>query len=178
VLRGYAQYGRDYVVTEYNENAGGFRHPMRSIVTRDYGYIFNPWSNGKRVMSTATKGTATYRRMRALAKLKPQLAQRLDLFDHRVPEELYHYATDPDAIHNLIDQPEQRGEQQRLTKLLEAWMVKTGDPLLEVLRARHDPAVREAFLVKIEATAAARRPNSKRAKPGKRAKPAQRAASK
>ncbi|MEX0585589.1 MAG: sulfatase-like hydrolase/transferase, partial [Pirellulales bacterium] len=125
LLRGQAQEGRDFVVTEYNENAGGFRHPMRAIITREFGYIFNPWSNGERVMATATKGTATYRRMKALAQTDPKIAARLKLFDHRVPEELYDYASEPDALANLIDNPEHRAERDRLTKALEAWMLKT-----------------------------------------------------
>ena len=127
------------VVTEYNENAGGSRDPMRAIVTKRFGYIFNPWSDGKRVMATATAGTVTCRRMKELAKTDPKIAKRLDLFEHRVPEELYDYAADPDALVNLIDSPEHRAERDRLTKALEAWMEKTGDPMLEVFRGRRDP---------------------------------------
>jgi N-sulfoglucosamine sulfohydrolase len=158
LLRGEKQSGRDHVITEYNENAGGNRHPMRAIVTREYGYIFNPWSNGSRVMATATKGTVTYRRMRQLAPSDPQLAARLALFDHRVPEELYHYAHDPDALHNLISSPQHRDQLQHLTQTLEAWMARTGDPLLEVFRQRRDPAVREAYMARVEQQAAQRRP--------------------
>jgi len=144
------------VVTEYNENSGGNRNPMRSMVTKDFAYIFNPWSNGERVMATATKGTATYRRMQALAKTDPKMAARLDLFDRRVPEELYNYATDADALANLIHQPAYRLEQDRLTKALEAWMVKTGDPMLDVFRRRADAGVREAYMAKVEKEAADR----------------------
>jgi N-sulfoglucosamine sulfohydrolase len=157
VLRGEAQADRDYVVTEYNENSGGNRHPMRSIVTRDYAYIFNPWSNGSRVMATATKGTETYRRMQALAPTNPQIAERLRLFDRRVPEELYNYANDPDALNNLIDKPSDRPQLDRLTTLLEAWMVKTGDPMLAVFRQRADPKAREAYMVAVEKEAEDRR---------------------
>jgi N-sulfoglucosamine sulfohydrolase len=156
LLRGEAQEGRDMVVTEYNENAGGFRHPMRAIVTREYGYIFNPWSNGERVMATATRGTVSYRRMKALAAGSPQVAARLDLFEHRVPEELYRYASDPDALTNLIDQAEHRAQRDQLTQALEAWMQKTNDPLLEVFRNRHDAAVREAYMQRVEKEAAER----------------------
>jgi len=156
VLRGHKQDGRDFVVTEYNENAGGFRHPMRAIVTREFGYIFNPWSNGERFMATATKGTATYRRMQTMAKSDPLVAARLKLFDHRVPEELYHYASDPDALTNLIERPEHRAERDRLTKALEQWMVKSGDPMLEVFRGRNDPSVREAYTARVEQEAAER----------------------
>ena len=168
LLSGQPQEGRDYVVTEYNENAGGFRHPMRAIVTREYGYIFNPWSNGERVMATATKGTVTYRRMRALAPRNPEIAERLKLFDHRVPEELYHYAGDPDALKNLIDSPDHRAARERLTQQLEAWMVKTGDPLLEVFRGRGDPAVREAYMTKVEMETADRKAQGGRKKGGRK----------
>ncbi len=153
VLRGEKQDGRDYVVTEYNENSGANRSPMRSIVTKEHAYLFNPWSNGQRVMSTATQGTATYRRMKALAKTDPQIAARLDLIDHRVPEELYHYAYDPDALSNLFGKPEVSEVQARLVGALEEWMVRTRDPLLDVFRQRHDPAVREAFMKQVQAEA-------------------------
>jgi N-sulfoglucosamine sulfohydrolase len=156
VLRGQNQDGRDYVVTEYNENSGGNRHPMRSIMTRDFGYIFSPWSNGTRVMATATKGTVSYRRMQALAKTDPKVAARLDLFDHRVPEELYRYSTDADALQNLIAVPAFKAERERHTKLLEQWMVQTRDPMLEVFRARQDPKAREAYMQQVEAEAAER----------------------
>src|SRR6185503_5086498 len=106
VLRGQPQEGRDYVVTEYNENSGGHRHPMRAIVTRDFAYIFNPWSNGERMMATATKGTVSYRRLQALARTDPKVAARLKLFDCRVPEEMFNYEKDPDALDNLIAKPE------------------------------------------------------------------------
>ena len=157
LLRGASQDGRDMIVTEYNENAGGFRHPMRAVVTRDFGYIFNPWSNGKRKMATATKGTITYRRMLALAPQNPEIAARLDLFEHRVPEELYQYSVDPDARNNLVQSESHQADYQRLTAALEAWMVRTDDPMLEVFRGRNDPTVREAYMAKVEAEAAARK---------------------
>jgi N-sulfoglucosamine sulfohydrolase len=130
---------------------------MRSIVTREYGYIFNPWSNGSRRMATATKGTATYRRMNELAKRDPDVAARLKLFENRVPEELYNYRVDPDALVNLIDSPEHHEVRERLVKALDAWMVRSGDPMLEVFRNRHDLSVREAYMAQVEKEAAGRR---------------------
>jgi len=162
VLRGETQTGRDFVVAEYNENSGGHRHPMRTIITKDYAYLFNPWSNGTRVMATATKGTVTYRRMVALAKTDPAVAARLDLFEHRVPEELYNYAADPAALHNLIALPAHRAQRDALTARLEAWMVATRDPMLAVFRARHDPAAREAYMKSVTAEAAERNATTKR----------------
>jgi N-sulfoglucosamine sulfohydrolase len=167
VLRGQQQEGRDYVITEYNENAGGNRHPMRSIITKDFAYIFNPWSNGERVMATATKGTVTYRRMQALAKTDPKVAARLTFFDHRVPEELYNYATDADALENLIARPEFKTQREKLTKQLETWMVETRDPMLDVFRKRADISVRERYMKQVEREAAER--NGTKQKGGKKA---------
>jgi N-sulfoglucosamine sulfohydrolase len=146
ILRGEKQTDRDFIVAEYNENAGGDRSPMRSIITRDFAYLFNPWSNGERIMKTATQGTVTYRRMKALAADHPEIAARLHLFDHRLPEELYHYHYDDAALTNLIGKPEHQTAQNQLTQKLESWMVQTKDPLLEVFRNRHDPAARDAFM--------------------------------
>jgi N-sulfoglucosamine sulfohydrolase len=171
LLHGQTQSGRDMIVSEYNENAGGNRHPMRAVVTRDYGYIFNPWSNGERVMATATTGTVTYRTMRELAKNNPEIARRLALFNHRVPEELYNYASDPDALENLIDNSQHQSQRKQLTESLEQWMVKTGDPMLEVFRHRDDPAVREAYMDKVVQEAKTRREpkvNKRAAAGGKR----------
>lgn len=150
LLKGGTQEGRDFVIKEYNENAGGSRDPMRAIQTKDFLYIFNPWSNGRRVMATATTGTATCRRMAELAKTDTAIAARHELYQHRVVEELYAIGKDPDALHNLINSPEHAGELRRLRGRLEEWMVKTGDPMLEVFRKRDDAAFREAYVSRLE----------------------------
>ena len=175
LLHGETQAGRDFVVAEYNENAGGNRHPMRAIITKDYSYLFNPWSNGGRVMATATRGTVAFRRMQALAKTDPKVAARLDLFEHRVPEELYNYAADPDALDNLIKQPAYRAQRERLTAQLEAWMVRTKDPILDVFRQRDNVSVREAYMVRMQKEADAHREPRKQG--GKKGKAGRKAAS-
>lgn len=161
LLRGEKQDGREMIFKEHNENAGGSRDPMRAIETKQFLYIFNPWSNGKRVMATATTGTSTYRRMRELAATDETLAARHDLYQHRVPEELYDVAADPDCLRNLIDDPGHRADADRLRASLEEWMVKTADPMLEVFRRRDDAAFREAYVQQQEAEAAARDQSSR-----------------
>ncbi|MCA9038552.1 MAG: sulfatase, partial [Planctomycetaceae bacterium] len=79
LLKGQTQSDRDYVFKEYNENAGGSRDPMRAVQTAEYLYIFNPWSNGERVMATATTGTSTYRRMAELARVDDAIRFRHEL---------------------------------------------------------------------------------------------------
>jgi N-sulfoglucosamine sulfohydrolase len=146
LLRGQKQSGRDHIIKEYNENAGGARHPMRAVETRRFCYIFNPWSNGERVFRTATQGTTTYKLMQKLAETDAKVAARLEQFDHRTLEEFYDIENDRDSLHNLIDDPKHSRDIDRLRGILEAWMVKTGDPCLEVFRRRDDLAFREAFM--------------------------------
>lgn len=65
-------------------------------------------------MATATTGTPTYRRMAELAKTGPMLAERHDLYQHRVGEELYDISCDPECLVNLIGDPSQQSELQKL----------------------------------------------------------------
>ena len=157
LIRGKTQAGRDHVFKEYNENAGASRDPMRAAQTKRYLYIFNPWSNGERVFATATTGTATYRRMAALAKRDDRLAKRLDLYRHRVPEELYDVANDPDCLQNLIGDARHQAALAALRSDLETWMKRTKDPLLAVFQKRDDAAHREAYVQKVEREAIERR---------------------
>ncbi len=145
VLKGQTQTGRGMVFKEYNQNSAGTRELMRAVQTKKYLYIFNPWSDGVRDMRTATKGTATYRRMKQLAKTDPAIAARLDLIDHRVLEELYDIERDPDALVNLIDDPAHADELATLRAALEGWMAETGDPTLGVFRERDNAEARAAF---------------------------------
>ncbi len=157
LIRGKAQIGRDHVFKEYNENAGASRDPMRAVQTKRYLYIFNPWSNSERVFATATTGTVTYRRLVALAKQDKRLAKRLDLYKHRVPEELYDVANDPDCLHNLISEPGHQAALPSLRSELEGWMKRTKDPMLAVFQKRNDAAYREAYVQKEEEEALERR---------------------
>lgn len=165
VLRGEIQPGREHIVKEHNENAGGNRNPMRAVQTRYYLYIFNPWSDGKRLMATATNGTATWRTMKALAREDSAIAERVDLMEHRVVEELYDVDTDPDCRRNLIAEPAHAEALAEMRGMLEQWMVETGDPALEAFRGRENPAVMAAYLKKVEDESASRRSSQRKAKP-------------
>ena len=167
VLKGEKQEGWDFVIKQYHENSGRSRDPMRAIQTKTHLYLFNPWSNGERVFATATNGTVTCKRMIALAEEDEEMNQRLELYRFRVPEELYQVKRDPDCLENLIDYSTKSKEKRRLQKLLEGWMVRTGDPILECFQQRDDPEFVEAYVQKLEAEANARR---KAEKPPKKAK--------
>jgi len=165
VLKGEPQADRDWVIKEYNENAGASRDPMRAVQTKRFLYLFNPWSNGDRVMATATTGTPTYRRMAELAKTDKTLAARHDLYRHRVVEELYDMENDPDCLKNLIDAPAQQQELAKLREALEAWMVETEDHMLDVFRNRDDADAREAYVQQKEKEAQERRQKNRAKKP-------------
>jgi N-sulfoglucosamine sulfohydrolase len=167
LLKGEKREGWDYVIKQYHENSGRSRDPMRAIQTKTHLYLFNPWSNGERVFATATNGTVTCKRMIALAEEDEEMNQRLELYRFRVPQELYQVKRDPDCLENLIDYSSKSKEKRRLQKLLEDWMVRTGDPILECFQKRDDPEFVEAYVQKLEAEANARR---KAEKPPKKAK--------
>jgi N-sulfoglucosamine sulfohydrolase len=171
LLRGQIQDGRHVVIKEYNENAGASRDPMRAVQTKHLLYLFNPWSNGERVMATATTGTPTYRRMAELAQTDKRIAARHDLYQHRVVEELYDVENDPDCLVNLIDDPARRQELIDLRKSLEAWMVETGDHMLEAFRQREDAAAREAYVQQMEKEAELRRSEKRKKKKAAQTKP-------
>jgi N-sulfoglucosamine sulfohydrolase len=164
LLKGDSQAGREMVVKEYNENSGGSRDPMRAIQTRQFLYVFNAWSNGTRIMQTATTGTPTYRRFRELAANDPLLAARHKLYQFRVVEELYDVEHDPDCLKNLIDDASSASQRDELRQRLDDWMVKTQDPMLEVFRRRDDAAFREAYVQAQEREADQRREGSGKAK--------------
>ena len=146
LLEGTEQTGWDYVIKEYNENSAGQRAPMRAIQDERYLYIFNPWSDGKRTMSSATRNTQTYKRMLQLSTGVEELADRLHLLQYRVTEELYDVQVDPDCLVNLIADPDYASELERLRGALEAWMRNTEDPVLIALVHRDDPQFLARFM--------------------------------
>ncbi len=163
VLKNGKQNGRDFVVKEYNENSGGNRSPMRSVATREYTYIYNPWSDGERIFKTATTGTLAFKEMQRLAASDPVMAERLRVFNHRDLEELYHTAKDPDSLENLVDNPEHRETLEKLRKTMRDWMETTGDPLLTAFEALDDPSVASALVDKMQEESDERRANRRKA---------------
>lgn len=105
ILRGQKQNGRAQVVTCYNEAFGNKSYPMRCVQNKRFGYIYNNWSNGKKSYGTEGMSGLSFKAMRKAGATDQKIADRVELLVHRVPEELYDFAADPDALHNLIDDP-------------------------------------------------------------------------
>ena len=146
VLQGQTDGGRDCVFTQYHETYARDRYPMRCVQDRRFGYIFNPWSDGQRTYRSESQSGRTFKAMQAAAARDAGIADRVALYVHRVPEELYAFEKDPDARVNLIDDPAYASELARLRARLEAWMVAYADPALEVFRDRASGAARDSFM--------------------------------
>lgn len=157
LLEGKTQQNRDLVFKEYNENSGGHRNPMRGVQGRRFGYLFNPWVDGTRTFKTATTGTLSYRAMQQLANTDKHIAERLDLFQHGELEQFFDYENDPDAMHNLIDDPRYQNEITEYRRALEKWMVESGDHALTAFRNRNDPEALNSYMAEVTAQSEARR---------------------
>lgn len=130
LIKGENQDLRNVIFKEYNENAGGFRNPMRGVQTHQYLYLFNPWSNGKRTMATATNGTATWKRMLELASKNEDIKKRVNVMRYRTVEELYDIKNDPDCLHNLAYSKSHKKTIKDLRDVLLEWMNQTNDHAL------------------------------------------------
>lgn len=161
-IRGESQSGRAAVYKVYNENSGGNRSPMRSVQSKRFGYLFNPWSDGKRTFRTATTGTMTYRAMQELASSNEQIAARLAFFQKGVPEEFYDYENDPDALNNLIDDPKYSDELAKHRAVMRKFMVDSKDHALVAFDNRDDPKAVSDYVDRVQAEADARRANKRR----------------
>ncbi len=168
LLKGSASPERSRVFKQHDENSGGGRRPMRAVQTGRWLYIWNPWANGERRIRSATQGMASYQAMQRLAESDPAARERLRLFEYRTPEELYDMRSDPDSMVNRIDDPTVAGVAAELRSALEAWMARTGDPLLEVYRRREDAAAVEAFVARAEREASERHRRLKEARKAER----------
>ena len=162
ILKGKPQSGRDFVIKQYNENAGRNRHPMRGIETRELLYLYNPWSDGKRKFATATTGTATYRQMVKLSQSDPTIAARRNLFDHRVLEELYDVQSDPDCLVNLVADPAHSEQLASLRKQLTDSLAGMSDPVAPLLADVDNAELRNSYMAAEDArTLAARKKKTK-----------------
>ncbi|MEE8452687.1 MAG: sulfatase [Thermoguttaceae bacterium] len=147
LLEGHSQKGREFVFTQIDKKAGSDAVPMRCVQDAGFGYIYNPFSDGKHWYRNNNEG-GTMAAMNKAAETDPKIARRVQLFRYRVPEEFYDLEKDPDCLDNLIDDPQYATEVQKLRKKLDGWMVDTGDPMLEAFRHKGDRAVVDAVMAK------------------------------
>ncbi len=152
LLRGETQQGREMVFTQFHQTFTKRNYPMRSVQTKRFAYIFNPWSDGKRIFENEAQSGRTMEAMKRASQKDKDIAARVDLFLKRVREEFYDLQNDPDALHNLIDNPLYAEHVNSLRGELEKWMQRTQDPALEAFRKRTSREALDAFMQKTAET--------------------------
>lgn len=130
VLKGQKQKGRDWVYTQMHNLFSGRKYPMRCVQKGDFGYIVNFWSDGDFYFTGDALSGRTFKAMQEAAPSDQEIAERVDLLRFRVNEELYNFKNDPDALTNLVDNPDLLNKKQELKELLRREMKKSDDPLL------------------------------------------------
>jgi N-sulfoglucosamine sulfohydrolase len=130
LLEGDKQAWRTSVFTEINTPYSGVSIHMRAIQSADFGYIYNPFFGEENVDVEGNDGP-TWDAMVEAARSNPAIKKRVDLFTSRVPDELYHYKTDPDALNNLIADPAYADVVAEMRQQLAKEMARTNDFMLE-----------------------------------------------
>ncbi len=129
LLEGKAQANRTRVFTEFHKIFAGVDYSMRCVQEGNYGYIVNFWSDGKHKIRGDAASGRTYPAMVEAAAENEAVARRLEMYEYRVPEELYDFARDPDGLTNLIDDPAYREIVDGLKQRLFREMRRTDDHL-------------------------------------------------
>jgi len=128
---------RNRIQTVFHETSSKRRYEMRAVQGRRYGYIFNAWSDGTNVFKNESQNGLTWNAMVA-AGTNAAVQARVDHFKYRVPEELYDYVQDPDALSNLVSRVELEDRLWLLRRELLDWMTAKADPQLAAFRAYVD----------------------------------------
>ncbi len=144
LLRGEKQDGRDAVFIQFHHIHGGDALPMRSVITRESAYVFNPWSNGNRRFGRL--GGASYQAMKKASRGDTKLAARIKHLELRTAEELYDLKADPNCLANLLSGVDVDSRSESLEALLRGWMVRFEDPALECFDNRDNPGALERFV--------------------------------
>lgn len=126
---------RDHLVTHINTIASGRSYPMRAVHTDRFGYIFSAWSDGRTEYRNESMHGLTWNAMTAASGGDSAVAARCEMFTRRVPEELYDFDADSDALRNLIDDPACAEAKGELRRLLRAEMQRSSDPCLAAFEA-------------------------------------------
>jgi N-sulfoglucosamine sulfohydrolase len=131
------------------------------VQNEHFGYIYNPFSDGKYWYRNNNEGQ-TMAAMNEAAQSNPAIQARIDLFRYRVPQELYDLKSDPDCLHNLIDDPAHAESLESLQDKLAAQMRRTEDPMLAAFLNRNDRAKVDEVLLATYGPRKTKRPKPKK----------------
>lgn len=152
LLSGQTQPNRDCVFAQFYHIHGDDALPMRSVLTKELAYVFNPWSNGKRRFGRLSE--ITFQAMQQAAKTDAEMAARVRHLVFRSVEEFYDLSADPSGLVNLLGTcrgerglaDEHKKKLDDLRAKLRSWMVSVGDPALHAFDNQHQPELLERFL--------------------------------
>jgi len=167
LLQGQTQTGRTVVFTQFHQTAARKRFPMRCVQNKRFGYIFNPWSDGRRVFRNESQSGRSFQAMVKASADNADIAARVKLFQYRQVEELYDFEADPDARHNLVGDQNYKAQLDARRQELRDWMVRTKDPALEAFDNRDDPEALAKFMQAQDAAAGSRPRGQRKAGKGK-----------
>jgi N-sulfoglucosamine sulfohydrolase len=146
LLSGKQQQGREYAFATFYQIFAKIRYPMRCVQNREYIYIYNFWADHETAMTGDSTGGITWKAMIEAAKDDAEIANRVELYKYRVPEEFYDVQEDPDGLRNLVDDPASAHELAKFRDKMLEMMQQYDDPAYEAYRDRQKPGVLKAFM--------------------------------
>lgn len=146
LLYGKGWKGPKYVYTHFSSNSGQYAEPMRCLQDRNFAYVFSPWADGTREFRSETTSGLSFKAMQRAAASDETVAERVRFFQYRTVEEFYDLRTDPDALHNLIDDPAYARQVASFRRAMEQKMRECGDNALEAFLNRTDSAALHRYV--------------------------------
>jgi N-sulfoglucosamine sulfohydrolase len=134
LIEGRRDSSRDRVHTVFHETSAGGRYEIRCTQDDRWAYIWNGWSDGTKRYQAENMNGLTWPAMTSASATDPAVADRVDFYLYRTPEELYDLHQDPNCLRNLIPangepvRPELRTVLRRQRAAMTGWMTRTGDP--------------------------------------------------
>lgn len=146
ILNGNHEPERDVVFSQFYETSGKRRYPMFKVQTKDYMYIFNPWSDGEYKFLNDCQGGSSFRSMVEMSKSDNGIKSRVDLFWYRIREELYDMKTDADALENLAYKKEFKDILEKMRGLLTGWMEEQNLSATECMKRPYSERLRKKYM--------------------------------
>ncbi|HKA15459.1 MAG TPA: sulfatase [Myxococcota bacterium] len=126
---GGTQPDRDEAIATFHTTSAGRSYEMRAVYHGRWAYIWNPWADGMTAFHSESQTGLSMRAMREAARSDPAIAERVQQFLFRAPEELYDFVTDPNSLVNLAADSEHASDLTMLRKRLANWLHRYEDPL-------------------------------------------------
>jgi len=159
LLQNKEQEGRTYAYSSFYQIFARIRYPMRCVQNKDYGYIYNFWSDQQLEIRGDATGGLTWRAMEKAADTDPEIAARVKLFKYRVPEEFYNFRNDPHGLINLAGDPAYAEELDAFRERMLEMMKRYQDPAYEAFKNRDQEGAIEAFMEEQREKAKTTKPN-------------------